>query len=454
MLTDMIVEQEFEIKEEEPWYDKQDLEHDLQLAAELGKSLLERNRELEQGLQQMYSTNQEQLQEIEYLTKQVDLLRQVNDQHAKVYEQLDVAARELELSNRKLVQDNRASQQKIQGLVETVEQLQTQVEELQHQVETLKLSPAQPLKRPHRDKCSPRSTQSVSCLKELQNTLRYDYDDPSDGLEPPDMSWHEEEQASLRQSLRSLQTQFAGERARREQSEREAELLAGENAALEHQLAGMEGCKTRVTELEREAEELRHLWKSDSSTRSSRPDNIHSLLPNSMFLNPEEESEEGAAAAKSPWALKSWDSERLARTPQTPHRVNDHECSCVRRAEVVKYRGISLLNEVDAQYSALQVKYDELLRRCQPGQQEDEDEDEDEEEEEEEEEDGQTNQSVQTACLSAACPSLTDFKDDFNQPEYKELFREIFSRIQKTKEDLIENRGRVSAGEGLPNLHN
>ena len=27
MLTDMIVEQEFEIKEEEPWYDKQDLEH-------------------------------------------------------------------------------------------------------------------------------------------------------------------------------------------------------------------------------------------------------------------------------------------------------------------------------------------------------------------------------------------------------------------------------------------
>lgn len=38
---------------------------DLQLAAELGKSLLERNKELEQGLQQMCSSNQEQLQEIE-----------------------------------------------------------------------------------------------------------------------------------------------------------------------------------------------------------------------------------------------------------------------------------------------------------------------------------------------------------------------------------------------------
>lgn len=38
---------------------------DLHLAAELGKTLLDRNHELEQGLQQMYSTNHEQLQEIE-----------------------------------------------------------------------------------------------------------------------------------------------------------------------------------------------------------------------------------------------------------------------------------------------------------------------------------------------------------------------------------------------------
>uniref|UniRef100_A0A8C3ATV4 Cerebellar deration related protein 2 n=1 Tax=Cyclopterus lumpus TaxID=8103 RepID=A0A8C3ATV4_CYCLU len=406
MLTDMIVEQEFEIKEEEPWYDKQDLEHDLQLAAELGKTLLERNRELEQGLQQMYSTNQEQLQEIEYLTKQVDLLRQVNDQHAKVYEQLDVSARELEHSNHKLLLDRRTAQQKIQGLTETAELLQTQVEELQHQVEDLKLSPSQPLKRPHREKWPSRSSQSVSCLKE------YDDDEPSsDGLESSDVSWHEEEQASLRQSLRGLQTQFASERAQREASEREAELLASENAALEQQLAGMEGCRARVSELEREAEELRQLWKSDSSTRSTRPDAIHSLLPSAMFLHPEEESDGDAA-------------------------VSNHECSCVRRAEVVKYRGISLLNEVDAQYSALQVKYDELLRRCHLGPKQQQ----------------PTHKSVQTASLAAACPALTDM-EDFHQPEYKELFREIFSRIQKTKEDLIENRVGPSAGEMLPIVH-
>lgn len=76
-----------------------------------------------------------------------------------------------------------------------------------------------------------------------------DPDEPSDGVKSSDISWREEEQASLRQSLRTLQTQFASERARREESEREAELLAGENAALEQQVAGMEGCRVGVTNI-------------------------------------------------------------------------------------------------------------------------------------------------------------------------------------------------------------
>lgn len=199
-----------------------------------------------------------------------------------------------------------------------------------------------------------------------------------------------------------------------------------------------------MSELEREAEELRQLWKSESTARSCRPNIMHGFLSDTMFLNPEEENE-GELAPKSPRVLKRWDSERLMKAmqiPNSPDRIYDHECSCVRRAEVVKYRGISLLNEVDAQYSALQVKYDELLRRCHLGQQEDE-------------QDGQSHKSVQTASLAASCPALAgieDFEDDFHQPEYKELFREIFSRIQKTKEDLMQNRGRPSAGAVLPIL--
>lgn len=50
----------------------------------------------------------------QYLSKQLDVLREMNEQHAKVYEQLDGTARELEGTNHTLVMDSKASQQKIQ----------------------------------------------------------------------------------------------------------------------------------------------------------------------------------------------------------------------------------------------------------------------------------------------------------------------------------------------------
>lgn len=50
---------------------------------------------------------------IQYLSKQLEMLREMNEQHAKVYEQLDVTARELEITNEKLVLESKASQQKI-----------------------------------------------------------------------------------------------------------------------------------------------------------------------------------------------------------------------------------------------------------------------------------------------------------------------------------------------------
>lgn len=50
---------------------------------------------------------------LQYLSKQLEMLREMNEQHAKVYEQLDVTARELEITNEKLVLESKTSQQKI-----------------------------------------------------------------------------------------------------------------------------------------------------------------------------------------------------------------------------------------------------------------------------------------------------------------------------------------------------
>ncbi|KAI3359848.1 hypothetical protein L3Q82_014205, partial [Scortum barcoo] len=410
MLTDRILEEEFE-KDEEPWYDPQDLEHDLHLAAELGKTLLDRNHELEQALQQMYATNQEQLQEIEYMTKQLELQRQMNDQHAKVYEQLDLAARDLEQANQRLVQDNRLSQQKIRSLTEAIEALQTYMEDLQTQVEELKTAQAERNKREQAEQRRNLGAQSVSCLKELYD-LHHDrhpaHDSFSaDGLWSLQDSFYDrdrrqdpaEENAALQRSIQTLQGQIAVERSRREAAERESELTVRENRGLEQRLALLDSCRARQKELEAEVEQMRLLWRADCANSVRRLDQL--LLPDTVFFAPEEKSSLGQDEEK---AEKDEEQRRSSR-----QRCNSDS-----------------------------VKYDELLRRCQQAT------------------DELSNKSVQTSntpltssrtrrrlSSSVAKSDLTAALEDGQQPEYKALFNEIFTCIQKTKEDLNENKRTV-----------
>nr|XP_046271138.1 cerebellar degeneration-related protein 2 isoform X2 [Scatophagus argus]XP_046271139.1 cerebellar degeneration-related protein 2 isoform X2 [Scatophagus argus] len=427
---------------------------DLHLAAELGKTLLDRNHELEQALQQMYSTNQEQLLEIEYLTKQVDMLRQMNDQHAKVYEQLDAAARDLEQGNKRLVQDNRLAQQKIHSLTETIEGLQTYMEDLQTQVQDLKTAQAEQNKKDLAEQQRSLGAKSVSCLKELYD-LHHDRhpgrtDLSVDGLWSPQGSFYgrnrcqdpAEENADLQRSIQSLQSQIALERSRREAAEQESELTIRENQGLEQRLALLDGCRARQKELEAEVEQLRILWRTDCANSVRRPDQL--LLPDTVFFSSEERStpvqdemEEKAEKDEEQrkYSRQRCNSDSVLRATNPDEIRRGHEQLCIRRVEAVKQRGISLLNEVDAQYSALQVKYDELLRRCQQAT------------------DKLNHKAVQTTSSpfassrvrrrlssSAALSDLTAVLEDNQQPEYKALFNEIFSCIQKTKEDLSENR--------------
>ncbi|KAF4073645.1 hypothetical protein AMELA_G00245660 [Ameiurus melas] len=384
MLAGVIVEEEFD-KEQELWYSRKELEHDLHLAAELGKSLLERNHDLEQGLQQMYSTNQEQLQEIEYLNKQVELLRQMNDQHT-------------------LVLDNRAAQGKILSLTETVDGLQSHMEGLQKQVEELKASQSERARRERAEARRGLSAQSVSCVYDLHRDTRLSSESHSD-----DLSWWaldagqvEEEKSTLQSALRSLHTQLGTERERREAAEKVMELTERENRALEERLAQLERTRRHRAELEAEVEELRQLWRSETS--SVRP--TDSLVADDVIFLAEEEK--GAEVVEE----EEGSEQELGR---------GHELTCIRRSEAVRQRGISLLNEVDAQYSVLKTKYEELLLRCQRGDR------------------APAHKAVQTpgAALETRSASLTD---DSYQPEYRALFKEIFTCIQKTKEDLSENR--------------
>lgn len=421
MLADMILEEDF-VKDGERWYKSHDLERDLHLAAELGKTLLDQNQELEQALQQMYSTNEEQLHEIEYLTKQVDLLRQMNDHHAKVYEQLDTATRDLEQGNQRLVRDNKLAHQKIQSLTETIDSLQSHMEELQSQVEELKLSRAERNRREAEHRRS-FGAQSVSCLKEL-----YDLQDNRNyhNLHTEELWSHQlfylnrkpsldpkEENRDLQRSIQTLHTQIAMERSYREAAEREIEVTARENRGLEERLQLLDGCRARKLELEAEVEQLRCLWQKDCADKRSE----QLMLPDAVFFASEEK-------------LGSEEVE-VEQRPRS-HSDNDldlgHDQSCVRRAQAVTQRGMSLLHEVDAQYSALQVKYEELLLRCKQASER------------------LSHKSVQTSTSPFVCGRarrrLSDLSEvcEEEQPEYKALFKELFTCIQKTREDVDTNR--------------
>lgn len=450
------------VDDEEPWYDQQDLEQDLHLAAELGKTLLERNKELEESLQQMYSTNEEQVQEIEYLTKQLDTLRHMNEQHAKVYEQLDLTARDLELTNQKLVLESKAAQHKIHGLTETVERLQPQVEELQAQMEQLR---GLEQLRAHREKRGRRRTiHTFPCLKELctsawsEDSLRLHSSSLELGPRPL-----EQENERLQALVGALRSQVQQERQRRERTEREFAAVLGEYTELEAQLGELGRCRLRVQELELELLELQQM-KQAKTYLLGRDDHLAEALLAPLAQAPEADDPQLGSCSSSgedsgilqdcasaspvptspgPAVRKSCSDSALdaivARDP-----AGRHAGSLTLHAHGVRKRGMSILREVDEQYHALLEKYEELLGKCRRHGA------------------GVRHAGVQTSRpmsrdsswrdllgsedgpgeAKATEKSLTqqveavDKRLEQSQPEYKALFQEIFSRIQKTKADI------------------
>ncbi|XP_055846443.1 cerebellar degeneration-related protein 2-like isoform X2 [Episyrphus balteatus] len=111
---------------------------DLQLAAELGKTLLERNKELETTLKHHQNIIDDQAQEIIYLQKQTAALREVNDSRLKIYEQLEVGVQELERSNHRLNVENNNHKKHVKTLVHNIETLECRCEELTKSIEETK----------------------------------------------------------------------------------------------------------------------------------------------------------------------------------------------------------------------------------------------------------------------------------------------------------------------------
>ncbi|CAK6976436.1 cerebellar degeneration-related protein 2-like [Scomber scombrus] len=478
--------EEFVTEEEEPWYDQQDLEQDLHLAAELGKTLLERNKELEDSLQQMYITNEEQVQEIEYLSKQLEVLRDMNEQHAKVYEQLDGTARDLERTNHTLVNDSKASQQKIERLTGTIDTLQNQVESLSGQVEQLRSMEQLRVKREKRERR--KTIHSFPCLRELCTAPRYEDEFVVGRAESFTVDVKrqpfEEENQHLRDAVSALRAAIRTERGRREGVERECNLLVSEFSRLQTRVQDAESCQSRVRELEVELQELQQLRRARTFLLGSEDDGVtltqtvlNSTPETDTFLDAEvgetgggvrEETEGGGGVGGE--NLPESSPVRKSCSDTALNAIVARDASGRRRgsyalhANSVRKRGMSILREVDEQYHALLEKYEELLGKCRRH------------------EESLCHTGVQTSrpvsrdpsmkdCAMGSTPAppptptqspstpeaiesiskqveAVDKRLGQNTPEYKALFKEIFSRIQKTKMDIKATKAAKASKPG------
>ncbi|KAK1876932.1 Cerebellar degeneration-related protein 2-like [Dissostichus eleginoides] len=434
--------EEFVTEEEEPWYDQRDLEQDLHLAAELGKTLLERNKELEDALQQMYINNDDQVQEIEYLSKQLETLREMNEQHAKVYEQLDVTARELEITNEKLVLESKTSHQKIDRLTGTMEMLHGQVESLTTRVEELRTLEELRVRREKKERR--KTVHSFPCLKELCTAPRYE-----DGFLLANPG-----------SVDLAESRPLDEENDRLRDNREFERL-------EQRLLGAEGCQLRVQELEAELQEMQQLRKSRVCLIRGMEDSLETLLSNGPETDTPEEGVrqeeggggEGGGSGQQGGTVRKSCSDTALNAISARDASGRRQGSYATHANGVRKRGMSILREVDEQYHALLEKYEELLGKCRRH------------------EESMCHAGVQTSRPVSRDPSMKDYsmvsagpstsgavaamptppqtpstpealegisrqveqvdkRLSQNTPEYKALFKEIFNRLQKTKSDV------------------
>jgi len=111
---------------------------DLQLAAEIGKSLLERNEVLESEIKTQEAIIYDQSQEIEHLTKQVGSMKEETLSRNKIYEQLEGNLYELERTNVDLGKKRELDKKRIQSMCENIDYLEKKCEELNCTLETLR----------------------------------------------------------------------------------------------------------------------------------------------------------------------------------------------------------------------------------------------------------------------------------------------------------------------------
>lgn len=116
---------------------------DVEAAAELGRTLLERNRQLESTVRQQQAVIDDQTQEMQYLSKQNRLLRQATESRLRLCEQLEASVAECERAKLRLRHQIEAERQRHITLKTNMEAAEERGDELQRLLDASRAAESQ-----------------------------------------------------------------------------------------------------------------------------------------------------------------------------------------------------------------------------------------------------------------------------------------------------------------------
>lgn len=398
-------------KSEELEGDEHSYEDDLQLAAEIGKALLERNKELERDTIQLQGINGEQALEIDYLTKQLEALRQVNDSRMRIYEELDKNVQELEKTNQRLVTDARAGKQRIETLLDSLAAMEVKNEEQQKKID--ELISAERL----REKAERRKTMSVPSLHEINYEDFFPTNFPSWTNNQYKQGLHLNPYET---EIRKLQDTVA--------------VMIEDNQNLESKVEELE---TRLIETNKLEAELKQLQLRSEKVCRRCGNEIKPCLPAGV-LGKEVEHDEPYMTSEGKIARLE-DGGSVYGSNESIHKV------LMETREQLSGNGVqssvSILSELESQYYALCQKYEALLqhkiRRSRVGV--------DAEDDEADRNFRVSHKEVQTLLVNLhRCVEVNSDTGDSvtSPPAYRSLFKDIFATLRKSRiEESPEQQG-------------
>ncbi|CAH1795623.1 unnamed protein product [Owenia fusiformis] len=391
-----------------PWY-----ENDLQLAAELGKTLLERNKELEHQVALLQQENHEKELEVDFLAKQVDTLRDLGESRSRVYDEVDKNSHKLEHAMKRQTQQSHNDKQKINRLNDTISSLETKCENLQATLEELRKTDR---KRKRRER---RSTVSVPTEKEVLELFHF-YNLHTKDNEQLHSIFHQPSQneiQSLKDHIKELRDQVNVQKAKYSELDTDFGILEQENKHLTERIQDQEHKEIDlIKDLEHKYEKQLQDIERSNATKMCRScqKQFEQHEKEAKVLEPKVEYDVENVRQGVCVRLKSGGSAFGSRESLNKAGLETSDDL------VTSLTDNSLLSELDQQYHSLVEKYESLI---------------DSRNKKISTKEVQTTviKSSITTSISVKSPKKIDqHRFDHGPPEYKKLFKEIFDTLKKS----------------------